>query len=148
MLRIERKIKTVGKLSDYLKEQKEPKPEVNMAHKIMTHFEENQSIYISAGLTLLFVFGCGFDVASAAEHGYTKGVIDREAKIVYKDLVDIGKWLIIGKGGWEVISSTLKNDSETAKRKFIGYLIAYVCLLGLPFAFDKVDSIFYRMSGA
>lgn len=112
--------------------------------KLETHFKKYRFIYRVVGSTILImVVGGGLDFAFAAD-GYTNGLIDREAKIVYKDLVDIGKWLIIGRGGWEVINCVLKQDVESAKKNFIGYLIAYALLLAFPHLMDKIDGIFDR----
>lgn len=140
------KIKTVGTIPNFLSSKGEDRSAID---KVVNHIEKNQLIYKAAGLSLVMLFnGIGMDGTVLAADGYTNGIIDKEASIIYKDLVDIGKWLIIGKGGWEVISSVLKSDFETAKKNFIGYLIAYVCLLGLPYAFDKVDTMFTRFGGA
>jgi hypothetical protein len=114
------------------------------SHKLKKHFKKYGIVYRVVGTTLfIFAAGGGFDTAFAA-NGYTNGIIDKEASIVYKDLVDIGKWLIIGRGGWEIISKVLSHDVEGAKKNFIGYLLAYVLLLAFPHLMDKVDGIFDR----
>lgn len=120
------------------------KKTVDFKKKLKRHFKKYGFVYRIIGSTIIiFVAGGGFDYAFAA-NGYTNGIIDKEAGIVYKDLVDIGKWLIIGRGGWEVITCVLKQDIESAKKNFIGYLMAYVLLLSFPHLMDKIDTIFNR----
>lgn len=112
--------------------------------KVKKHYKKYRLVYRVVGSTIIvFVAGGGLDVAFAAD-GYTNGIIDKEAKIVYKDLVDIGKWLIVGRGAWEIISNVLKHDMESAKKNFIGYLLAYVLLLAFPHLMGKIDTIFDR----
>lgn len=52
------------------------------------------------------------------------------------------KWIIIIKGGWDVIAKTLKEDFEGAKKSIIQYLVVFVVLMGLPHALDLVEEIF------
>jgi hypothetical protein len=114
------------------------------ASKVKRHLEKYGIVYRIVGATVIIYFTGGFDLAFAAGDGYTGGIIDKEASIIYKDLADIGKWLIVGRGAWEIISSVLKQDIESAKKNFIGYLLAYVLLLAFPHLMDKVDTIFDR----
>ncbi|MEH7249184.1 hypothetical protein V7114_20705 [Neobacillus niacini] len=126
-------------IKEFLHREKEP-----FSLKIEKHFKKYGLVYRVIGTTVfIFAAGGGLDFAFAAD-GYTNGIIDKEAEIVYKDLVDIGKWLIIGRGGWEIITKVLSHDVEGAKKNFIGYLLAYVLLLAFPHLMDKVDGIFDR----
>jgi hypothetical protein len=126
-------------ISEFLHREKEPG-----LVKIERHFKKYGKVYRIVGTTLIiFVAGGGLDTVFAAD-GYTDGIIDKEASIVYKDLVDIGKWLIVGRGAWEIITSVLKHDVDGAKKNFIGYLLAYVLLLAFPHLMDKIDGIFDR----
>jgi hypothetical protein len=121
---------------------KEPEP-FNV--KVKRNFDKYGIIYKVVGATvLIFIAGGGFDFAFAAGGGHTDGIIDREARVIYKDLTDIGRWLIIGRGGWEIITKVLSQDVEGAKKNFIGYMIAYVLLMAFPHLMDKVDTIFDR----
>jgi hypothetical protein len=129
-------------IKEFLHREKEP-----ILVKVEKHFKKYGIVYRVVGTTLIiFAAGGGFDSGAvfAAADGYTNGIIDKEASIVYKDLVDIGKWLIIGRGGWEIITKVLSHDVEGAKKNFIGYLLAYVLLLAFPHLMDKVDGIFDR----
>lgn len=114
--------------------------------KVEEHFRKYKVVYRVVGSTIiLFMIGDGSHLASAAfTNGYTDGIIDKEASVIYKDLADIGKWLIIGRGGWEIIHSVLKQDVDGAKKNFIGYVLAYALLLAFPHIMDKVDGIFDR----
>jgi hypothetical protein len=129
-------------ISEFLHREKEP-----FHVKVERHFKKYGLVYRIVGTTLIiFAAGGGFDsgVVFAASDGYTNGIIDKEAKIIYKDLCDIGKWLIIGRGGWEVITKSLSQDVDGAKKSFIGYLLAYVLLLAFPHLMGKVDTLFDR----
>jgi hypothetical protein len=126
-------------ISEFLHREKEP-----FFTKIERHFKKYGFVYRIVGTTIfVFAVSGGFDIAFAAD-GYTNGIIDKEAKIIYKDLCDIGKWLIIGRGGWEVITKSLNQDVDGAKKSFIGYLLAYVLLLSFPHLMTKIDTLFDR----
>ena len=132
--------KEVLSVSEFLNRKKP----VDFKDKVKAHFKKYGIVYRVVGSTvLIFVAGGGADFAFAAD-GYTDGIIDREARIIYEDLVDIGKWLIVGRGAWEVIHCVLKQDVESAKKNFIGYLMAYVLLLAFPHLMDKIDGMFDR----
>jgi hypothetical protein len=126
-------------ISEFLK--KEPE---SFSTKVKKHFEKYGIVYRIVGATVIIYFTGGFDFALAAGGGHTDGIIDREARVIYKDLTDIGRWLIIGRGGWEIITKVISQDIEGVKKNFIGYLIAYVLLMAFPHLMDKVDTIFDR----
>ncbi|WP_172369547.1 hypothetical protein [Sporosarcina jiandibaonis] len=73
-------------------------------------------------------------------------VIDEEArKLYYGEFIGIAKWILVGKGGWDVVHKALKDDFEGAKKSFLQYLICFAALMGLPWALGKVESIFSGM---
>jgi hypothetical protein len=112
--------------------------------KLKRHLDKYGIVYRIVGATAVIYFTGGFDFVFAAGGGYTDGIIDREARIIYKDLTDIGRWLIVGRGGWEVITCAIKHDMEGAKKSFMGYLVAYVLLMSFPHLMGKIDTIFDR----
>lgn len=107
--------------------------------KIVVHFKKNKKIYIKAGLITTSICLSAFHPTLAA--GFGADAIDSEGYRVYKIFLSIGKWVIVVKGGWDVIRATLGNDYDKAKKNFISYLCAYVFLLVLPNAMNFADGI-------
>lgn len=89
--------------------------------------------------TTIFTF-TGLDFAFASNG------IDAKAHHLYGKLLLIGKWFIIAKGALDTINLTLQGDSHSAKRNFLGYLLVYIILHGLPWAMGQVDVVFKEMS--
>jgi hypothetical protein len=85
------------------------------------------------------VFLGSYDFVGAA------GGIDIQARQLYSKLLLIGKWIIIIKGAIDTINNVVQGDFGTAKKSFLGYLIVYMILNGLPWAMDEVDTIFKQM---
>lgn len=72
--------------------------------------------------------------------------IDVAGRKVYYKLVNIGKWIIIFKGGIDVIKSITNGDIDGAKKSFLTYSLAYMLLLALPWGLDTVDEVFKDIS--
>jgi hypothetical protein len=123
-------------ISQFLHREKEP-----FQVKVERHFKKYGFVYRVVGTTIfVFAVSGGFDIAFAAD-----GLIDKEGRTLYKELIiGMGRWLILGRGAWEIISAVLKQDFEGAKKNVIGYSIAYAFLLALPHLFDKIDGLFER----
>jgi hypothetical protein len=85
------------------------------------------------------IFLCSYDFAGAASG------IDIHARELYNKLLLVGKWIIIIKGAIDTINNVVQGDFGTAKRSFLGYLIVYMILNGLPWAMDEVDGLFAGM---
>lgn len=85
------------------------------------------------------VYFSGFDLVSASNG------IDHGARIVYDKLLSVGKWIIIIKGGIDTINNVVQGDFGVAKKSFFSYLVVYLILNGLPWAFDEVDTIFNQI---
>lgn len=98
-------------------------------------------IVLITGLTAI-VFLSGFDIVSAA--GQTSS-IDAAAAKIYEKLLVVGKWIIIIKGGIDTINNVVQGDVSGAKKNFLGYLIVYLILNGLPWAMDEVDKVFNQI---
>jgi hypothetical protein len=126
--------KEVLSISEFLHREKEP-----FSAKVERHFKKYGFVYRVVGTTI-YIFAVSGGFAFAAD-----GLIDKEGRTLYKELIiGMGRWLILGRGAWEIISAVLKQDFEGAKKNVIGYSIAYACLLALPHLFDKIDSLFDR----
>jgi hypothetical protein len=103
--------------------------------KVERHFNKYGRVYQVAGLTAVVLI---------APHGavFASSFIDSGANRLYKELIGIGKWLIIFKGGFDVLKQCGNGDFESAKKGFFGYVLTYLFLLGLPFIMDEVDKVF------
>lgn len=105
--------------------------------KLERHMKKYGIVYKVVGSTIIiFVAGGGFDYAFASSG------IDKAAGKLYTEILNIGKWIIIFKGGIDTIKSIGNGDFDTAKKSFFGYLLVYLMLLGLPYGMDKVDEVF------
>ena len=108
--------------------------------KIVAHLKKHKIKYQIVGITLV-IFATGiFDTSAFASTGGTG--LDIGGRRIYKKLVGLGKWVIIFKGAWETIQSSLKGDMDTAKKSFLQYLLIYIILLALPWSMDQIDTVF------
>lgn len=122
------KTKVVGSIGDFLN----PEPV-----KVKSHWEKYGFVYKVVGTTLIIlVAGGGFDYAFASSG------IETGAERLYDKLLSIGKWVIIFKGGFDIIKHTAAGDFDSAKKGIISYLLVYIFLFGLPWAMDEIDAIF------
>jgi hypothetical protein len=109
--------------------------------KVERHFKKYGTVYKVAGMTLIIL------TSGLGSHAFaSNGVIDRAGRTLYIQLVNIGKWVIIFKGGVDIIKALGSGDIDHAKKAFFGYLLTYLFLLGLPFGMDKVDEIYTQVS--
>ncbi|WP_274362773.1 hypothetical protein [Paenibacillus thermotolerans] len=104
---------------------------------IVEHLDRHKVVYRVAGLTLT-VFLTGADLSFAADGGG----IDASAEKIYRKLLSIGKWVIVFKGGFDTINNLVQGDMTAARKNFLGYLLVYVILLGLPWCLEQVDIAF------
>lgn len=111
--------------------------------KLERHFKKYKLVYKVAGMTTVLLTMGGFDYSVAASTG-----IDIGAKKLYYEIVNIGKWIIIFKGGVDTIKSVGNGDFEAAKKTFFSHLLIYLMLLGLPYGMDKVDEVFRSITKA
>lgn len=73
--------------------------------------------------------------------------LDEKAKQIYfEKFLGIAKWIIIGKGGWDIVSKALKEDFDGAKRSVIQYIVVFATLLGLPWMLGQIEDIFKEES--
>lgn len=128
-------------IRDFMNREKKP---------IKTHFEKYGIYYKAAGISLI-ILATG-DVSFAADMDAIPAMggvdpIGPAARGLYSQLVGIGKWVIIFKGGFESIKNISNGDVDAAKKSFLSYLLSYLFLLGLPYGMDKVDQVFNAASG-
>jgi hypothetical protein len=125
----------VMSIKDFMNYEKEP-----FSVKVERHLKKYGKIYKVAGLTLI-VFSTA-NVAFASELG-----IEPAARQLYHQLVRIGKWIIIFKGGFDTIKNIGIGDFEAAKKNFFAYLLTYLFLIALPYGMDQVEKIGISASG-
>jgi hypothetical protein len=127
------KVQTVGSISEFLHREQEP-----FSVKIERHFKKYGFVYKAAGISIILLTSGGTVLASSG--------IEAGAQQLYSKLLSIGKWIIIFKGGFDIIKNMASGDFDSAKKGFISYLVVYVFLFGLPWAMNEVDSIFKELN--
>ncbi|OMF54661.1 hypothetical protein BK138_16000 [Paenibacillus rhizosphaerae] len=101
---------------------------------------KKETIIKVAGVTLVLLIGMPDVLHAASATG-----IDVAAEKIYKKLMNIGKWVIVIKGGIDTIQSAVQGDLQSAKKNFLGYLMVYVVLWALPWGLKQVDILFSDM---
>lgn len=76
------------------------------------------------------------DIAFASN--FTK----RAERFYFDTFMMLAKWVIVVKGGWDIVSKTLKEDFEGAKKCIVQYMVVFVTLMGLPHALNFVEDFF------
>jgi hypothetical protein len=108
---------------------------------IVDHVERHKVVYRIGALTLIVLLG-GVDMVSAA----AEGTIDENAGKLYYKLIGIGKWIILIKGGFDTLSATVQGDFPAARKSGLAYMLVYVILLGLPWAFNQIELLFNEVT--
>ncbi|MEK3969424.1 hypothetical protein [Paenibacillus sp. FSL H7-0323] len=106
--------------------------------KVTKSVMKKETLIKVAGITLLLLIGL-----PATSHAATG--IDAVADKLYKKLLNVGKWIIVMKGGIDTIQSAIQGDVQSAKKNFLGYLLVYVVLWALPWGLKQVDVVFADM---
>jgi len=110
---------------------------------VVEHINRHKVIYRIGAITLVVLLVGGLDtIAHAAALDPSTTSIDEGARKIYTKLVNVGKWVIIIKGAFDTISNTVQGDFIQARKSFLAYLLVYVVLLGLPWAFSQVEMLF------
>ncbi|MGM0882576.1 MAG: hypothetical protein ACQEXQ_16235 [Bacillota bacterium] len=114
------------------------------AKVVVEHIERNKVAYRIGATTLIVLFAGGLDIIAhaAAAVDPSTASIDEGARKIYRKLISVGKWVIIIKGGFDTINSTVQGDFIQARKSFLAYLLVYIILLGLPWAFGQVEILF------
>lgn len=73
---------------------------------------------------------------------HASNITVKAERFYFGTFMNIAKWVIIIKGGWDVIAKTLKEDFEGAKKSVVQYLVVFAVLMGLPYALEMVEDIF------
>lgn len=88
------------------------------------------------------MFG-GLVIFNFPEFVFANDGLDTVARKFYFDnFIGIAKWIIVGKGGWDIVSRTMKEDFDGAKRGILQYMLIFAVLMGLPWALEQVEVIF------
>jgi len=108
------------------------------AEIVVEHVSRHKIIYRAAGITLTLL------LVGDVVHAHAAGMdgIDAKAEKMYEKLARIGKWVIIGKGAFDAIGSTVQGDFIAARKSALGYLMVYLIVLGLPWAFGQIEDLF------
>lgn len=112
---------------------------------IVEHIDRHKIVYRIGAITITLLLGMGVGEALAAATTTSTTGIDVGAERLYMKLVRIGKWVIIIKGAFDTITATVQGDFITARKSALSYLLVYVILLGLPWGFNQVESLFEGM---
>jgi hypothetical protein len=134
------KIQTVGSINGFLhggRVQIEPE---SFNAKIERHFKKYRFVYKVAGVTLILITSGGCALASTG--------LEAGARTLYYELANIGKWIIIFKGGIDVVKAIGDGDASTIKKAVITSLLSYLLLLGLPYGMDRVGELFDKVKHA
>lgn len=123
---------------------------------IVEHVERHKLIYRIGAITLTVLLGAGGLESVFADPGVTSSIsstaaiggsgLDVGAHRIYTKLVGIGKWIIIIKGAFDTISSTVQGDFVAARKSGLAYMLVYIILLGLPWAFGQIETLFEGMT--
>lgn len=73
---------------------------------------------------------------------FASSLDEKAEKMYYEKFIVIARWIVVGKGGWDVVTKALKEDFDGAKRSIVQYLIIMVVLVAFPWATNEIISIF------
>ena len=73
---------------------------------------------------------------------HASNITVKAERFYFGTFMTIAKWVIIIKGGWDIVTKTLKEDFEGAKRSVVQYLMVFAVLMGLPYALEMVEDLF------
>jgi hypothetical protein len=97
----------------------------------------------AAGLSLVIMAALP-EVTEAASAVSGTG-IDAGANAIYRKLINVGKWVIIVKGGIETIKNAADGDFQSVKKNFLGYGVTYGILWALPWMMAEIERLFTEM---
>jgi hypothetical protein len=133
----DRKIKTVP-WSD-IKSNEQPVCFVIDGHRFSGHMRSHGRKYIMIGISIALLNGLSSDV-------FASSGLDVGARKIYDKIINVGKWVIIVKGGIDCIQGVANGDLQETKKKFMGYLLIYALLFALPWAMDEIKTLFDEMA--
>lgn len=143
-----KKIKTVGSITDFVRN--DPTEKEKWPKKLAAHYRKHEKTYNIAGLSIVLILTGGLDFAFAEDlvvpaSRYETGGIDDLAEPIYKEILGIGKWVIICKGALSSMKAVGDGDVEVAKKSFLAHVMIFLILLAYPYAMDKVEGLFASM---
>jgi hypothetical protein len=117
------------------------------ARAVIKHIGRNKVVYQVGAMAVTFLLVGGIESVFAAPGGVigesAQSIsFDQRAGWLYRKLTMFAKWVIIIKGGFDTISHTVQGDFPAARKAGLSYLLVYVILLGLPWAFSQVEGMF------
>jgi hypothetical protein len=130
------KTQVVGSVSEFLNGRQ---VEESLGAKVERHINKYGSFYRIGAVTVVILLSGGHALAAGL---MDTSPLDREAIKIYHEIVRIGKWLIIIKGGIDIIKCIGDGDFQAAKKHCFSYIMIYLLLLGLPYGMQKVDMVF------
>jgi hypothetical protein len=134
------KVQTVGSIGEFLHREEEP-----FSIKAERHFKKYGTAYRIAGVTVILLMSA-IPLGGGSVTAFASSGIEIGAEKLYAKLLSVGKWVIIFKGGFDIIKNMASGDFDSAKKGFISYLVVYVFLFGLPWAMNEVDGIFKELN--
>lgn len=117
-------------------------PRVTAASLVGEHWRKHHKTYIQiTGIAVsVLIMGAADPSVVTAATGATG--IDIKAHHIYDKLCLIGKWIIVVRGGIDIISSMSQGELDSMKKKIVAYIVGYVALLGLPWILDQASLLF------
>lgn len=92
--------------------------------------------------TMIRVAGITIVLLAIPHTAFAATGIDVGAERIYRKLINVGKWVIIVKGGIDTIKSVTEGDMQAAKKNFLGYLVTYGILWALPWGMKEIENLF------
>lgn len=111
------------------------------SNPVIQHFKKHHKLYIHISGLAISCLIVGFGDPTIVHAAGTQ-TIDIKAHHIYSKLCMIGKWIIVVRGGVDIISTMTQGELDTMKKKIIGYVIGYLALLGLPWILDQANALF------
>jgi hypothetical protein len=108
---------------------------MELIKRMSDHVKNNKSVYLQAGIMAAGAIVLSPDTTIAAG-------IDVGGQRIYSKLISIGKWVIIIKGGIDIIQTVSNGDFESARKHFMQYLLIYGTLFALPWGLDEIEGLF------
>lgn len=107
----------------------------SLIYKMIGHYQKNRKLYINVFIITAGILIGSYDIVFA-------GGIDSGGKRIYSKLIEVGKWVIIIKGGIDTIQKASQGDFDGSKRSFLSYLLIYTILWALPWGMNQIDEVF------
>jgi hypothetical protein len=137
-----KRIRSVGTVSEFIHLRDSDKKEYEILSKLKAHLDRHHIAYKVAGTLIIITVAGGIDFASTAEAASN---IDKAVMPLYQKLVNLGKWVIIFKGGSATIKAIGQGDIPAVQKNLISYVLVYLVLLGLPWCLDQAEDVFGDM---